>query len=261
MKHIRTHASNATAKVCLKGARGVLALVAAALFSLDVSAAPPASDAVAAQAPQGIARVADFASATPSADLRHLANWIADSGDNNAVRFIIVDKINASVWVFSADARLLAVSPVLIGLARGDDSVPYIGQRPMNEILPHERTTPAGRFVAEAGQNLNGEDIVWVDYDAAVSMHRVRANNASEKRLQRLATPTPYDNRISYGCINVPVAFYEKHVSPIFEYGTAIIYVLPDSRPVQEVFNSYGVTIAHAAPSGASTVSAVRQNE
>jgi hypothetical protein len=30
-------------------------------------------------------------------------------------------------------------------------------------------------------------------------MHRVRATNPLERRLQRLATPTPDDNRISYG--------------------------------------------------------------
>ena len=40
-------------------------------------------------------------------------------------------------------------------------------------MLPEERTTPAGRFVAERGQNLRGEDVVWIDYDAAVLMHRV----------------------------------------------------------------------------------------
>lgn len=194
-------------------------------------------------------RVADFAATAtaPSANARQLAHWVAASRDNEAAPFIIVDKIDASAWVFSADARLLAVSPVLLGAALGDDSVPDIGLRPIGDILPHERTTPAGRFVAEAGRNLNGEDIVWVDYDAAVSMHRVRANNASEKRLQRLATPTPLDNRISYGCINVPAAFYDKHVSPIFEGGTAVIYVLPDSRPLREVFAFSATSIADAA--------------
>ena len=43
--------------------------------------------------------------------------------------------------------------------------------------------------LSEPGRNLQGEDIVWVDYDAAVSMHRVRANNPAERRLERLARP------------------------------------------------------------------------
>lgn len=58
------------------------------------------------------------------------------------------------------------------------------------ENLPHERTTPAGRFLAEAGRNADGDDIFWVDYDVAVSMHRVRAHVPAERRLQRLASPT-----------------------------------------------------------------------
>ena len=49
------------------------------------------------------------------------------------------------------------------------------------------------------------------------------------------------DNRISYGCINVPAAFYEAHIRPIFVKHKAIVYVLPDSRPVQQVFSSYDV--------------------
>ena len=85
---------------------------------------------------------------------------------------------------------------MLLGLARGDDSVPGIGERKMSEIRPEERTTPAGRFNSEPGINLQGEDIVWIDYDAAVSMHRVRTNNKKERRLERLASAHPEDHRI-----------------------------------------------------------------
>ncbi len=67
----------------------------------------------------------------------------------------------------------------------------------MASILPEERTTPAGRFVAELGHNIKGEDIVWVDYDAAVSLHRVRATNPTERRLQRLATQVRHFPHVS----------------------------------------------------------------
>ena len=124
-----------------------------------------------------------------------------------------------------------------MGAARGDDTVPGIGDRKIGEILPHERTTPAGRFVGEAGRNLQGEAIVWVDYDAAVSMHRVRTSNPRERRLERLATPTAADNRISYGCINVPVAFFDRQIHPLFDGGRTVpIYVLPEVRTFEEVF-------------------------
>ena len=150
-----------------------------------------------------------------SDEVKSFARDAVASGDSGARPFAIVDKKNARLYVYAADGRLRAASPVLLGLARGDDSVPGIGERPISSIRPGERTTPAGRFIAEPGRNLAGEDIIWVDYDAAVSMHRVRANNKAERRLERLASTTASDNRISYGCINVPAAFYDTHVKPL----------------------------------------------
>ena len=190
-------------------------------------------------------RFADFGAQKPSPDARHLADWVADTRDNQGAGFFIVDKQLAMVHVFNADARLQASSPVLLGAARGDDSVPGIGTRPLDQVMPHERTTPAGRFVAERGRNATGEDVVWVDYDAAVSMHRVRNSHPLERRLQRLATASIADNRISYGCINVPVAFFESHIQPAFANRRAVVYVLPETSSAQQVFGSYDVASAH----------------
>lgn len=211
--------------------------------------------ATSASAPgsQAAVRHADFGHESPSPDARHLADWIADSRDHANADFIIVDKPRARAYVFGADARLRGASPVLVGSALGDDSVPGIGSRPVEKVRPEERTTPAGRFVAERGRNAQGEDVVWVDYEAAVSMHRVRTNEPRERRLERLATPTIEDNRISYGCINVPVEFYETHIQPTFATRRAIVYVLPDVKSVQQVFGSYDVaaTRRQAANRGA----------
>lgn len=198
----------------------------------------------AVQSPRPIARLADFGEASATPEARYIADWIADSRDNAGAEFLIVDKISAHLYVFDSDARLRASTPVLLGTAIGDDSAPGIGARPLAEVLLEERTTPAGRFVAERGHNLRGEDVVWVDYDAAVSMHRVLHTNPAEQRLQRLATPTAQDNRISYGCINVPAAFYESAVRPMFATRRAIVYVLPEVRSVHQVFGSYDVSIA-----------------
>jgi len=173
--------------------------------------------------------------------VRAIAEWVADSGDNRALPFIIVDKVKAKVLVFDAVGRLLGASPALLGLAHGDDSVPGIGERKIADIRPEERTTPAGRFEAEMGRNASGEDILWVDYDNAVSMHRVRATNPAERRLQRLASPTPNDNRISYGCINLPAAFYDRIVRPAFEPHAGIVYVLPETRPALPLFGAYPI--------------------
>ena len=152
-------------------------------------------------------RTANFGVVTPSADAKRLADWVAFNDDSKSATFVVIDKRSALLYLFNGHAQLVAISPVLLGAALGDDTVPGIGDRPIALVRPEERTTPAGRFVAERGRNARGEDVVWVDYDAAVSMHRVVTANAAERRLERLASSTASDNRISYGCINLPVAF------------------------------------------------------
>ena len=167
---------------------------------------------------------------------RSLADWVVATGDHGGVSFIIIDKKSTALEVYDARGKLLASTPVLLGSAVGDDTVPGIGDKPLAQVLPHERTTPAGRFIAERGRNAKGFDVVWIDYDAAVSMHRVINNVASERRLQRLASPTTSDNRISYGCVNIPVAFYESTIRPMFATHRAVVYVMPEQRTLQQVF-------------------------
>ena len=189
---------------------------------------------------------ANFERERASREARHVADWVVHAGDNHAgdnrsLPFVIVDKVDARVFVFDAEGRLRGAAPALLGQARGDDAVPGIGDRELSRIRPEEKTTPAGRFVAVLGGNMRGEDVLWVDYDGAVSMHRVLTTNPKERRLQRLATPTPLDNRISYGCINIPKKFYENVVRTAFTGTSGIVYVLPETRPARAVFGSYDV--------------------
>ena len=184
----------------------------------------------------GLAALASANAAAPAGDARELLEWVARTHDNAGMNYVVVDKRLATVSVLDGRGKLLGTSPVLLGAAVGDDSAPGIGTRPMAQVLPHERTTPAGRFLAEPGHNAKGEDIVWVDYDTAVSFHRVRVANPSDRRLQRLATPTASDNRISYGCINVPVNFYNNVLRPAMTESGAVVYVLPETRSWQQVF-------------------------
>ncbi len=171
-----------------------------------------------------------------SADARVLSNRVRQVADNQGAPFLVLDKRAARVWVFDRRGRLRGSAPVLLGLAVGDDSVPGIGMRPLAQIQPFERTTPAGRFAIEAGRNLRGDDIFWIDYDAAVSMHRVRSVLPTERRLQRLASRTAADNRISFGCINVPVGFYNRVLNRYFLSAGGIAYVLPEVRSMASVF-------------------------
>ncbi|MDB5944282.1 MAG: hypothetical protein JWQ13_3848 [Ramlibacter sp.] len=190
---------------------------------------------------QGERKLASFGRSRPTEAVRQVANWSVYSGDHQNMAIVIIDKKDARVWVFKPDGTLLSSTPALLGAAIGDESVPGIGDKPLSQVRPEEKTTPAGRFIAEPGQNLNGEDIVWVSYDLAVSMHRVRPTVKSERRLERLASPTSADNRISFGCINLPPKFYEGVLSPTVQKYGAVVYVLPETRTPAELFGAYDV--------------------
>lgn len=184
-----------------------------------------------------ITQQADFGAAHPSADARQVVDWIKASRDNQNMPFLVIDKKTATLYAFDANAHLRAASPILLGAARGDDTVAGIGQRALADVKVQERTTPAGRFLAERGHNGRGEDVVWIDYDAGVSIHRVLTTNPSEHRLARLASGSLEDKRISYGCVNVPVLFYEAQVRPMFAKQRAPVYVLPEVKHVAQVFS------------------------
>lgn len=208
-----------------------------AIQAARVWPAPPhtASVVTTARAPVP-SRVANFNGVSHSPDARLVADWVAASADNGGLPFAILDKREAAVFVFDRSARLIGSSPVLLGIAPGDDSVEGIGERAIRDVKPFERTTPAGRFISRPGRNAGGEDVVWVDYAAAVSMHRVRPIDPKERRLERLASPDAAMRRISYGCINVPVKFFEGVVSPVMGSGRAVVYVLPETKSVHDVF-------------------------
>lgn len=172
----------------------------------------------------------DFRGQPASEETRAVAQWSLASGDARGRPFAVVDKKDARLFVFAATGRLIGSAPALLGLARGDDSAPGVARKVSTGIPRQERTTPAGRFDSEPGHNISGEAIVWIDYDAAVAIHRIRPAAASERRPQRLASETPADNRISLGCVVVDEAFYDQVVAPTLGRQRGVVYVLPETR-------------------------------
>jgi len=206
-------------------------------------ARPPAPHAVAARPTQAslpaappIERRLDFGDTKAPRDVTQVAAWAVREADNGDRAFAIVDKRRAQVYVFNPGGKMLGTSPVLLGYAAGDYTVAGVGDKAIEDIKPSERTTPAGRFQSSPGRNAHGKEVVWVDYAAAVSMHRVINDNPKERRLERLATPTPADNRISWGCINVPVAFFDNVLWPNLGKGQAVVYVLPETQALTAFF-------------------------
>jgi len=198
--------------------------------TVPIAAAPPTR------------RGADFGATLASTDARLIADWVAVSGDNGRLPFAIVDKRGARTYVFDAGARLMGSSLVLLGSAAGDDSADGIGSRRLADVRPQERTTAAGRFVSEPGHDETGEEVVWIDYAAALALHRVKVIDPKEHRLQRIATDSIEDKRITNGCINVPRGFFDSIVKPWLGHSEAIVYVLPETKPLDQTFPAAFVT-------------------
>ncbi len=172
-----------------------------------------------------------------SSEAKQVTDWVMATGDNHGMPFVVVDKKAAEVFVFDAGGRLVGDSAVLLGLARGDDSAPGVGDKKLSDIRPDERITPAGRFVASLGYGLGKQDILWVDYPSALALHRVSPAASQEGRLQRLASTSPLDHRITFGCINVPAGFYDAVIHPTFLSTSGVVYILPEIKSVAEVFD------------------------
>lgn len=170
-----------------------------------------------------------------SEEVRRVARWVLDSGDNLRMPFLVVDKVNAQVFAFGPAGQFRGTAPALLGMTRGDRLLAP-NNAPMSAMSPLERITPAGRFVSRLAIDSHGAELLVLDYDASISLHAVVKGTPEEHRAERLASATVQDNRISFGCINVPAAFYSTIVSPTFTHTRGVVYVLPETAPASALF-------------------------
>lgn len=197
-------------------------LLLLALWPLSAAAGAPSAD--------------DPQDPLASAEVRETALWIVESRDNGRMPYLIVDKVHARVFVFDRAGVLLGAAPALLGMTAGDRSPAGIGNKPLSAIRPEDRITPAGRYVASLSRGQQGEELLVIDYAAALTLHPVVKGEPAERRAQRLASPSTSDNRISYGCINVPVAFYNSLVSTAFARSSGLVYILPEHGNAEAFF-------------------------
>ena len=186
-------------------------------------AAPPKSDAA----------EPEIHEPTPAAI--RVIDWVAVDRDNHGLPYVVVDKLGAHAFLFDGKGKYVADTPVLIGIAPGDDASPGVGSKKLAELGPAEKSTPAGRFLAKFGRAAGNERVLWVDYTTSVAMHTIPADTKKEHRVERMLSPEIDDNRITFGCINVLRAFYAK-VRPMFLKKGGYVYVMPDTKTLEEVF-------------------------
>ncbi|MBB4612368.1 L,D-transpeptidase [Novosphingobium taihuense] len=162
--------------------------------------------------------------------------WVAESGDHNGLPYVVIDKPAAAIYAFDATGKPVGFGPVLIGRALGDDATPGVGSKSLAEIGPAEKTTPAGRYLAKFGLAAGHNKVLWVDYATSVAMHTIPTGNPRENRAKRMLSPSIDDNRITFGCINVPKALYNGKIAPMFGKKGGYVYILPDVKPLEDAF-------------------------
>jgi len=170
-----------------------------------------------------------------SPEVQMTLDWIAASKDNAGLPFIVVDKTNAQVYAFTPYAQLKATAPILLGGGTGD-VVLVSPDDPMSAIPVQKRITPAGRYRSYLVTDTHGKVILNIDARNLISLHIVAKGTPAQRRAERLASVTSADNRVSFGCINVPPKFFTNIVSPDFGPRQGMVYILPEKTTAAQLF-------------------------
>ena len=181
---------------------------------------------------------ADFGDVTPSATTAVLAAYVVGTNDNGGMPFILTDKPTATSYVFDAKGTLTAVAPVLMGAARYADVIPTSAwNKPVAQTTQEEKVTPAGRYEGKVESDTDyGTTFNFIQLgNSIIAGHIAPTGIPSEKRLQRLSTPTVDDNFISYGCLNYGEKFYRDHIEEQFKDG-GIQYITPMVQTLEQTF-------------------------
>lgn len=148
---------------------------------------------------------------------------IVGQNDNQGKQFIVADKQAGTLTMYTASGQQITSTPALFGKTAGDSV--------------SSKNTPSGRFETKQANvstegyggsaqvlTQNGQNLQLGGSSYAI--HRVYTKYASENRQGRLDTPTATDNRISLGCINVPVDFYDTYLNSDQD---TVVYVMPET--------------------------------
>lgn len=184
---------------------------------------------------------------TAPAEVLSTLKWVIASRDHRGAPFVMVDKPSAQAFAFNGAGQLLAVAPVLMGMAKGDQML-VPNAAPMSAIPPQKRITPAGRWWARLAPDATGKEVLVIDHAAALSLHPIVPGQPHEKRATRIATATPDDNRVSFGCINAPKAFFSNVISTAFAGKMGVVYILPETRTAASYYGFQPDVATPAAP-------------
>lgn len=163
-----------------------------------------------------------------------------DRAKDKKCNFIIADKPEWTLYLFDVKWQSITSFPGLFGKTKWDIIPRSAIWKDPDRLNKNESISPAWILVLDKiykntyldSYALNiGED--WdkdgsINYEWWTALHPVYLKNPAEKRLTRLASKTPEDNKISHWCINISKTDFDKWIFPYFELG-GILATTPDN--------------------------------
>ena len=183
---------------------------------------------------------ANFDGAEYTTNVRVVANWVLQNTDNKGLPFSVADKQGGTVYFFDSKGNLTIKTPALFGKMIGDYTSDEILAKDTDKISDKEKITPAGRFETYNKTSTTGNGVVAIYRVGAytdLAFHKVYLKQPKERRLDRLASKTGADNRISHGCINLPTEVAKK-IIPLMG-GGSVTYILPETKAGKETFDGF----------------------
>jgi hypothetical protein len=155
-------------------------------------------------------------------------------------KFLMIDKVLGRLIVFLDGAPAYA-GAALTGESTADRFTRYLLSLPDSHkwTIP-QKITPAGRFTVTRSFDPAYGPIFELNEvhgpDWWIAIHQVWLGNPAEHRMERLLSPTPEDNHITFGCINVShdtLTFMLRHLP---KTGRIPVYILPMNERLTSVF-------------------------
>lgn len=186
----------------------------------------------------------------PKVDFKEVAvpGYIQQVADNRMRAhpnkpIVIVDKQMGLTYMIDANGVLAGKSASLTGKTKGDfRSEEAKKTASVESIAEKDKVTEAGMFEGALKKSEDyGRVITLQEFNNySVALHQTYLKKPAERRQERLESATPEDNRISFGCINVPNEFMQNVVLKSIPYGMTRfpIVVIPESKSIQAFWPS-----------------------
>jgi hypothetical protein len=139
--------------------------------------------------------------------MRIIFLWLCLCNISAADMELIADKTNGTIVVNNTLTKHKDTYAALFGKVHSN----VLDMNNYDHPVKFNNITPAGTFTLKKvfSWRLNSDILVFIQGKSSIAaIHPLWTKNKDQRRLQRLLSPEPTDNRITSGCINVLPAVF-----------------------------------------------------